>query len=109
MRKMFSKNQIEEMIQSGVSSGATKLYLHYIAVSGIEFEVISKIKESFEGLIFNEVWSQSISMKYATGDYEACLSYNGDDIVYIISTSGSISSIDINNDPEIETDEVTPL
>ena len=114
MRKMFSKNQIQEMIQSGVSSGATKLYRHDISMNDQVVYVIinnSPVSLTGESLINTLANTGYVSLKMINGlGYEIpILDFDdSEDFVIYYLESGSITS-SIIDDEEIEDDEVHPL
>ena len=123
MRKMFSKNQIEEMIQSGVKSGATKLYLHSINItfpvdySGSIMQpiyVISSRKEPLDNEEFNYFSINDGSLISSTDDDNTSFIYyievtnDGHDDSLTIKCADS--TFNLENEPiESFEDIVTPL
>ena len=101
MRRMFSKEQLESLIKSGVETGATKLYLHEITDSeSNEFVAISTYKEPFTE--WSDIVSSAISIRLASGE---SLLFEDSESAYVIS-AGSLSGITLG---DITEDEVTPL
>lgn len=112
MRKMFSKNQIEEMIQSGVSSGATKLYSHAIVdEADSEWTLINNSPESLVGKTLAEIqaiFSSSNCIKMMSGSsiIVAVADDSSDGFVYLSNDGPNLVGDDFD---EVVSDEVTPL
>ena len=91
MRKMFSKNQIEEMIQNAIKSGATKLYLHTITIN---------FPDDYSGSLVAPFYVISVRKEPLDNDELNYFAINDGSLINAIDDdlTSSIYSIEITND-----------
>ena len=112
MRRMYSKGQIESIVNNGIQGGSiqagTKLYTHALTlVDETELQVINNSPASLIGEDIFEIFANCLVMKNASADYEIILAPKGDTGFYYVS-AGSVDSIDLTNS-EIASDLIESL
>ena len=110
MRKMFSENQIKNIINQGVQQGeiqvGTKLYLHNVVVDEKELQVLNTSSDSLVGQDIQAIFTDSISIRYSNNDNEFMLAPSSNGFYFI--SSGAIDNLEFE-DTEITDDDVTAL
>ena len=111
MRKMFSKNQIKDIVNQGIESGeisgGTKLYLHEIRINDVAtYNIITTFKEEITYDTDNLI-SSALAIDNDNG-YACVFDYDGD-CFYYFSGGNFVQDQVINNQESIVYISITPL
>lgn len=116
MRRMYSENQLKEVVNKGIQEGAiqvgTKLYKHELEIDHNGYYVmITTDKNSYVGGdLYDIITGSNVINFYAyIDDFNMILgiSSDGQDLYYI-NSSGVLSTLSLS-DTEVTNDDVTPL